>query len=497
MNALLVHPSIPETFFSFKHAVKFLGKKAAHVPLGLLTIAAMLPRDWSLRVVDMNIETLTDEDIKWADMVFIGAMIIQKGAVRRLTSRCKVLGKPVVAGGPLFSSNPEEFKEIDHLVLNEAEVTLPLFLEDLAVGKPKSIYSSNLKPDITYTPLPRWDLLKMAEYASMSIQYSRGCPFDCEFCDIVKLNGRRPRVKSNDQMMREVHILYDLGWRGRVFVVDDNFIGNKAKAKSFLRRLIPWQELHQYPFMLFTQASVNLALDNEMITLMTSAGFNLVFLGLETPAEESLAECGKHQNRSVNLVEAVKTIQHHGIEVMGGFIIGFDNDPKDIFERQIRFIQNSGVVKATISLLNAIPGTRLYNRLKEEGRILDNCTGDNCDGSLNFIPKMDARTIREGYQAVLNYIYSPQNYYNRVIKFLTEYRPVRRRRLEKSEVKAFLNSILYLGFLDKGESKLYYWKLLIMALLFHRKNFGEAVSNAIFGYHFRKLFIWRRIGFHG
>lgn len=497
MNALLIYPSIPDTFFSFKHAIKFLGKKAAHVPLGLLSMASMLPSDWTLRLVDMNVETLTDEVIQWADMVFIGAMVIQKGAVRQVASRCKTLGKPVVAGGPLFSSNPEEFMEVDHLVLNEAEVTLPLFLEDLTAGDPKSIYTSDRKPDITKTPLPRWDLINMDVYASMSIQYSRGCPFDCEFCDIVKLNGRRPRVKSNEQMMREIEILYRLGWRGRVFVVDDNFIGNKTKVKSFLGDLIPWQETHGYPFTLFTQASVNLAQDKELLTLMTSAGFDLVFLGLETPAEESLAECGKHQNRSVDLVEAVRTIQRHGIEVMGGFIIGFDNDPPNIFERQIKLIQSSGVVKATISLLNAIPGTRLYQRLKEEGRILDNCTGDNCDGSLNFIPKMDARTIREGYNAVLNYIYSPQNYYERVMKFLKNFKRVRRRRVDKSEVKAFFSSILYLGFLDKGKNRLYYWKLLITAFLFHRRNFGEAVSNAIFGYHFRKLFVVRRIGSRG
>ena len=416
----------------------------------------MLPKDWMLRLVDMNVEPLTDEVIKWADMVFIGAMIIQKNAVRRVASRCKAMGKLVVAGGPLFSSNLEEFTEIDHLVLGEAEVTLPLFLKDLAAGDSKSIYISDQKSDITNTPLPRWELIKMDMYASMSIQYSRGCPFDCDFCDIVKLNGRRSRVKSSEQMIREIELLYEQGWRGRVFVVDDNFIGNKAK--ELLPNWFLWQEAHRYPFMIFTQASVNLAQDKELITLMTSAGFDMVFLGLETPVEESLAECGKHQNRSTDLVKAVKTIQHYGMEVIGGFIIGFDNDPPDIFERQINFIQSSGVVKATISLLNAVPGTRLYQRLKEEGRILDNFTGDNCYGSINFITKMDVQTIKDGYQAVLNYIYAPKNYYNRVVEFLKDYKPVRRRRVEKSEIRAFLKSILYLGILDEGKSNLYYWE---------------------------------------
>lgn len=276
------------------------------------------------------------------------------------------------------------------------------------------------------------------------------------------------------------------GWRGRCFIVDDNFIGNKVKAKSFLLQLKAWQEKRRYPFSLFTEASVNLADDEELMKMMTSAGFDSVFLGLETPAEECLVECGKRQNQSKDLVEAVKTIQRHGMEVMGGFIIGFDNDPPNIFERQIGFIQSSGVVKAMIGLLNAIPGTKLYQRLKDEGRLLADCTGDNCDGSLNFIPKkMDPETIRAGYQAVLNHIYSPAEYYKRVLEFLKEYKPTRTKQINRLEIRAFFSSILYLGILDKG--KIYYWKLLIRAFLFHRRSFGEAVSSALFGYHFRKL----------
>ena len=422
----------------------------------------------------------------WADMVFIGAMVVQKDSVREVVRRAKDLKKPIVAGGPLFSSTPKEFPEIDTLVLNEAEITLPLFLEDLEKGSLKRIYTSEEKPDITLTPLPKWDLINMSYYACMSIQYSRGCPFDCEFCDIVQLNGRKTRVKSNSQMLREFEILYQMGWRGRVFIVDDNFIGNKGKVKSLLAELQVWQAERGYPFSLFTEASVNLADDQELMTLMTAAGFDSVFLGLETPEEECLAECGKRQNQSKDLVEAVKTIQRNGMEVMGGFIIGFDNDPPNIFESQIRFIQSSGVAKAMIGLLNAIPGTRLYQRLQQEGRLLADCTGDNCDGSLNFIPKkMDAETIRAGYQAVLNHIYSPAEYYKRVLEFLKEYKPTRRKRIDRLEIRAFFSSILYLGILDKG--KYYYWKLLVNALVFHRDAFGEAVSSALFGYHFRKL----------
>jgi len=487
VKVLLVYPSIPDTFWSFKHIMKFIRKRAAHVPLGLLTVGAMLPKDWDLRLVDMNVESLTDNAIQWADMVFVGAMVVQRESVHEVVTRSHSLGKPVVAGGPLFASSWQEFPEIDHFVLNEAEITLAPFLKDLAAGNPRRVYATEEKPDITQTPLPRWDLINMNYYASMSVQYSRGCPYDCEFCDIVNLNGRRPRVKSNDQMLQELQLLYDLGWRGRCFIVDDNFIGNRMKVKSFLRALIPWQEARRYPFNLYTEASVNLAQDQELMTLMTSGGFDSVFLGLETPAEECLVECGKHQNRSMDLVEAVKTIQRNGMEVMGGFIIGFDNDPPNIFERQVKFIQNSGVVKAMIGLLNAVPGTRLYQRLKDEGRILDKCTGDNCDGSLNFVPKMDAQTVKEGYLAVLNCIYSPKEYYDRILEFLKDYKPTRRKPMRMVEIRAFFNSILYLGILEKGKSKIYYWKLLIKAFLFHRNSFGEAVSSAIFGYHFRRL----------
>ncbi len=489
MKALLVCPSYPDTFWSFKHVMKFISKKAAHPPLGLLTVAGMLPNDWDLKLVDMNVETLTDDSIAWADMVLISAMVVQKTSVLEVLERCRALGKKTVGGGPLFTSAAHDFDEIDYLVLNEAESTLPGFLKDLEEGNPRHIYTSKERPDITETVLPKWDLIKMKYYASMSVQYSRGCPFDCEFCDIVNLNGRTPRVKSNQQMAAELSVLYDMGWRGRLFIVDDNFIGNRSKVKSFLKTLKQWQNDKGFPYTLYTEASVNLAQDDGLMSAMTAAGFDSVFLGLETPDEGCLEECGKHQNRSVNLVDAVKTIQRHGMEVMGGFIIGFDSDPANIFERQISFIKDSGVVKAMIGLLNAMPGTRLYERLKKEGRLLDNLTGDNTDGNLNFIPKsMDIETIKEGYQSVLDSIYSPKEYYQRVLEFLKDYEPKRRKQLAKGDVKAFFRSILYLGILDRGTSKLYYWNLVIKAFIYHRGAFGEAISLAIFGYHFRKIY---------
>jgi radical SAM superfamily enzyme YgiQ (UPF0313 family) len=467
--------------------MKFIGKKAAHVPLGLLTVAAMLPKDWNIKVVDMNAESLPDEIIQWADMVFIGAMTVQKESVRQIVARCRALGKPVVGGGSLFTSCPEDFDDIDYLVLNEAEITLPMFLNHLSAGNLRRVYTTEEKPDITLTPLPRWDLINI--YASMSVQYSRGCPYDCEFCDVVNLNGIYPRVKSNEQMIREFDSLYKIGWRGSLFIVDDNFIGNKSKVKTLLRDLKPWQEARCFPFMLYTEASVNLAQDEELMTLMTAAGFDSVFIGLETPEEECFAECGKHQNLSIDLVEAVKTIQRNGMEVMGGFIIGFDNDPPDIFERQIKFIQNSGVARAMIGLLNAPPGTRLYLRLKEEGRLINDCSGDNCDGSMNFVPKMDPQMLKEGYKAVLNYIYSPKEYYTRVLEFLRTYKSVKRRPITLLGIIAFFNSVLYIGILDKWSNSVYFWKLLFKALISYRRSLREAVMLMMFGYHFRKLFI--------
>ncbi len=487
MKALLVYPSIPDTFWSFKHILKFIRKRAAHVPLGLLTVAGMMPEDWDLKLVDTNAENLTDDDILWADMVFISAMIVQKDSSRELINRCHALGRPVTAGGPLFTSAPGDFEDVDYLVLGEGEVTFPRFLKDFREGNPQRIYYSRERPDITTTPLPRWDLVTLKYYASLSIQYSRGCPFNCEFCDIVNLNGRTPRVKSNDQMLTEIKALYDLGWRGRLFIVDDNFIGNKVRVKSMLRHIGPWMKERDYPFSLYTEASVNLADDQELMDLMTDAGFDAVFLGLETPEESSLKECGKHQNSGKNLVEAVKTIQRSGMEVMGGFIIGFDNDPPSIFDSQVKFIQQSGVVKAMIGLLNVLPGTRLYERLNREGRLIEDTSGNNTDGTLNFIPKMDAARLRTGYRAVLESVYSPREYYHRVLEFLKDYRPARRRKIDMGEVGAFLRSLLYIGILDKGVSKFYYWKLLITAFLFHRNAFGEAVSSAIYGYHFRRL----------
>ncbi len=485
MKVLMVYPRYPDTFWSFKHALKFISKKAAFPPLGLLTVASMLPEDWSKRLVDLNISNLSDEEIDWADMVFVSAMLIQKESTLEVIRRCKAKNKLIVAGGPAFSADPDQFPGVDHYILNEAETTLPPFLEDFQKGQAQEIYSSTERPEITSTPLPMWSLIDLHKYATMPVQYSRGCPFNCEFCDIVVMNGRRPRTKTPQQMVTELQTLYDAGWRQGVFIVDDNFIGNKKKAKEMLRAVIEWQKEHKFPFTLLTEASVDLADDEELMNLMSAANFNKVFLGLETPCLESLQECGKTQNSSHNLADVVSIIHQHGMQVMGGFIVGFDSDTENVFEAQIRFIQQIGVVTAMVGVLGAIPHTRLWHRLKAEGRLLNETTGDNMDGSLNFIPKMGKEKLLSGYQSIISNIYSPKQYYKRIHTFLKSYQPKAKTSLSRDDLKALFRSIWRIGLFSS--SCLLYWKLIITTALTKVRALPDAIELAIYGYHFEKV----------
>ena len=489
MKILLVYPMYPKTFWSFSYALKFISKKASLPPLGLLTVAAMLPRDWEVRLVDKNVRRLKDADLQWADYVFLSAMSIQKESALSVIDRCKAAGVKVIAGGPLFTANPEEFGQVDHLVLNEAEITLPLFLEGLKKGTARRVYTSPQWADISSTPTPRFDLLDLKAYASMSIQYSRGCPFDCEFCNITVLYGRVPRTKSKEQVLAELEALHGLGWRNGVFVVDDNFIGNKGKLKKdILPALIGWMEERKHPFCLNTEGSINLADDKELMTLMVRAGFDTVFVGIESPNEESLAECGKFQNRNRDLISSVKKIQQAGLEVQAGFIVGFDKDPATIFERLIVFIQESGIATAMVGLLNAPHGTKLYHRLKTEGRLTKSPTGDNTDFSINFIPKMNADHLLSGYRKIINTIYSPKHYYARVKNFLKEYRPPKARggRLRLIHLKAAAKSVVRLGII--GRERFQYWKLFFWSLFRRPRLLGLAITLSIYGFHFRKVF---------
>jgi len=489
MKILLVYPKHPDTFWSFKHALKFISKKASFPPLGLLTVAAMLPKEWRLKLVDMNVEKLRDKNLKWADFVFISAISIQKASAKEIINRCKKLGVKIVAGGPLFTTGREEFKDIDYFVLNEAEVTLPYFLEDLKNNCLKRIYTSSELPNIEKTPIPLFELVNMKKYASMNIQYSRGCPFNCEFCNIPVLYGHKVRTKNKGQILSELESLYSQGWRGEVFFVDDNFIGNKERLKKeILPSLIKWLKEKKYPFSFNTEASINLSDDEELMRLMVKAGFKAVFVGIETPNEKSLAECSKLQNKNRDLIACVKKIQKFGLEVQGGFIIGFDNDPPSIFERIIAFIQESRIGTAMVGLLNAPRGTRLYQRLVKENRLLKDISGDNTDFSINFIPKMNYKTLIKGYTIIVNKIYSPKHYYQRVKSFLKEYKPLQKRtfNFRFSHLKALFKSMLFLGIKEKERS--YYWKLFFWSLFRRPRLFPMAITSAIYGFHFRKVF---------
>ncbi len=489
MKILLVYPRYPDTFWSFRYALKFLSKKATFPPLGLLTVAAMLPAEWEKRVVDMNVNALSDDNIKWADYVFLSSMVVQKDSAKEVIARCKRLNTRVVAGGPLFTTGYEEFTGVDHFVLGEAEVTLPLFLTDLAKGCPEHIYSSDERPDISKTPIPVWSLINMKNYSAMSLQYSRGCPFDCDFCDIIVLNGHKPRTKDSQQMVDELEALYCYGWRGSLFIVDDNFIGNKKKLKTkTLPAMIEWSKQRKYPFTFFTEASINLADDEDLMELMAEAGFNRVFIGIETPNEDSLLECNKLQNRNRDLAAAVRKIQNHGFEVQGGFILGFDSDPVSIFRKQINFIQKTGIVTAMVGLLNAPNGTKLYKRLKKENRLLKDMSGDNTDFSINFVPKMKYETLVNGYKNVLDTIYSPREYYERVAAFLKEYKPRKTAgisRLRLSHINSLIKSFWFLGITNKGRR--YFWRLIITTLLKRPRHFPLSISLSVSGFHFRKV----------
>lgn len=487
MKVLLVNPEFPDTYWSFRHALPFEGKRCAFPPLGLLTVSALLPKAWEKRLVDLNIESLKDSDIAWADMVFATAMLVQKESLREVVKRAKTIGKRVVLGGPYVTSTREKLPPADHLFRGEAETTLPQFVADLERGEAKAIYEAPERPALAMTPVADFGLANMKRYSAMSVQYSRGCPFSCEFCDIIEIYGRIPRTKSNQQILAEFDALLDLGWRGTVFIVDDNFIGNKKNVRTLMPELAKWQKANGYPFSLITESSINLADDEALLAAMREAGFRRVFIGIETPVEESLHEAQKTQNRG-NLVDQVKTIQSYGIEVMAGFIVGFDNDPEDIFQRQIDFIRKSAIPLAMVGLLNALPDTQLWKRLEREGRLLgEDASGNNTVCTLNFKTRMDPALLIKGYQTIMRTIYSPREYYERTLD------SIRRtgRQLKEPQyhnlkgLKALTHILLKLGVMDRERKE--FWRFFTHVLIRHRDKFADSLRLAAVGYHFRKL----------
>ena len=486
MKILLLYPEFPDTFWSFKHALRFIRKKATLPPLGLLTVAAMLPASWEKRLVDLNVAPLQEADLAWADCALISAMVVQREAARHLIARCKAVGLRVIAGGPLFTGEPEQFPEVDHLVLNEAELTLAPFLADWEAGCAKRVYASDEYADLEQTPVPLWELVDLKRYASMCLQYSRGCPYDCDFCNVTTLLGHRPRIKSPAQVLAELDRLYALGWRKKVFFVDDNLIGNKKALKTdLLPALKEWQR-GKDRLAFYTEASVNLADDEELMRLMAQAGFDMVFIGIETPDELGLAECNKKQNTGRDLVETVKRIHRAGLQVQAGFIVGFDSDTLSIFQRQIEFIQKSGIVTAMVGLLQAPPGTRLYERLKLEGRLLGHMSGDNADGSTNIVPAMSLEVLREGYRKIMGHIYAPEHHYQRIRTFLREYRPLGAGApFEREHFMAFWRALYHLGIRCRG--RFHYLRLLVWTFCHRPRQLPLAVTLSIYGYHFRRV----------
>jgi radical SAM superfamily enzyme YgiQ (UPF0313 family) len=487
-NILLVYPEVPSnTYWSFSCALKFIRKKSAMPPLGLLTIAALFPDKYNLKLIDLNVEALNESDIHWADAIFISTMIVQQDSMREVIRRCKRDGKIIVAGGPFPTSNYQDIAGVDHFLLGEVDLTLSDFLLDLEKGIAKPVYPKPCYPDISNLPVPRFDLLDMDAYGSMAVQYSRGCPFHCEFCDIWTIYGNKPRLKSADTLLEELDALYDLGWRGPVFLVDDNFIGNKKRVKTeLLPALKVWQIDHGYPYHFFTEASINMGEDEKLLTAMREAGFNQVFIGIETPDPKGLEEIGKKQNLKANMENSIRTIQRHGMEVMAGFIIGFDSDKEDIFDRQISFIQQNAIPKAMIGFLNALPGTRLYRRLKMEGRILKASLGNNTHCmTTNFKTIMDPNRLKEGYKNILACVYdfNLKNYFDRCSHFLDtiEYTRYFQRKIYVKDLKIFFRSIFGQVFTPYGFQ---YLKFVFRSMIKHPNIFGEAISLCISGHHF-------------
>ncbi len=486
MNALLIYPEWPDTYWSFKHALPFEGKRSVYPPLGLLTVASLLPPHWKKRLVDTNIRRLTEDDLKWADVALLSGMLIHKDELVAILSRCRSRGLRTVIGGPVTTSAAELSHHADHVVLGEAEDLVAELAADLERGAAKPIYQAPERPGLGKTPPPDLSLIDLKHYSAMAIQYSRGCPFNCEFCDIIEIYGRKPRTKSPEQVLAELDQLRERKWRGAVFVVDDNFIGNKKKVKEMLPVLADWNNRLRRPFTFFTEASLNLADDEELLQMMKDARFTRVFLGIETPVEESLKEAQKLQNTHRSLMESVQRIQRYGMEVMAGFIVGFDNDPEEIFDRQVEFIQQSAIPLAMVGLLQALPGTQLYRRLLKEGRLLKDGTGDNMDLRLNFIPKMNGQLLVEGYRSILRRIYHPDAYYERVRRYLAQSpRGLHHQSRSFSDYLALARSMLKQGVLD--ESRWIYWKFFLEAATRYRHAFDRAITLAIMGYHFQTL----------
>jgi radical SAM superfamily enzyme YgiQ (UPF0313 family) len=423
MRTLFIYPEFPKTFWSYEKILELVNRKVLLPPLGMVTVAALLPQEWEMKLVDRNVREVSEAEWNWAELVVISGMIVQKADMAEQIARAKARGLPVAVGGPFASSTPDapELQLADFKVLDEGEITLPMFIEALQRGESSGRFSSEgEKPDVTGTPIPRFDLLELDAYDSMSVQFSRGCPFQCEFCDIIVLYGRKPRTKNPEQLIAELQTLYDLGWRRSIFLVDDNFIGNKRNAKLLLPALKQWQIDRNYPFSFATEASVDLASDDELMEMMAECRFDSVFLGIETPDEASLETARKLQNTRSSLEESVDRITSYGIRVMAGFIIGFDGEKNGAGDRIVEFVSRTGIPAAMMGMLQALPNTGLWHRLEKEGRLIQekaDAKGVNQTNLLNFVPTRPIRDIANEYVDAFCRLYEPNAYIDRVTHY--------------------------------------------------------------------------------
>lgn len=488
MKVLLVYPLCPITYMGFQYSAPITGTKAALPPLGLLTVAAMLPRAWPRRLVDLNVRALSDHDLDWADVVFISAMSVQHQSTEEVIARCHAKNRRIVAGGPHFYHHHNEIAGVDHVVLGEAEDVIDDLCAGLEAGQAKPIYRASGFPDVRRTPVPEWGLIRLDDYDAMALQFSRGCPFNCEFCDIIVLNGRKPRAKSREQVHAELQTLHDAGWRRGIFIADDNFYGNKKLSRELLDAMVEWRDQHRSPFVFSTQISLNVADDPRLLDLMTRAGFAAVYIGLESVSAASLAECHKVQNLKRDMAQALARIQDHGLLVWGGFVLGFDSDTEAIFEEQVAFIEESGIALSTVSLLTAIPDTQLHERLKKEGRLLGRLNGGFIDASgLNFMPRLDRQVLIAGYKGVVGRIFEPALFHRRARETLGHRLPpaLARYPFGRRELSTLLRAIWRLGVRDEGRA--YFWKLVGAALPRGPTAVGLAITLWLMGYHLRRL----------
>ncbi|MEZ4439297.1 MAG: B12-binding domain-containing radical SAM protein [Polyangiaceae bacterium] len=481
MKVLLVAPEFPVTYWGMQHAIAILGKRATLPPLGLITVAALLPPEWELSLVDLNIEPLTDEAILWADVVLVGAMHIQEPSAVAVLERAAALERPTVVGGPGPTTAPEGYGLATVVFCGEAESQIEELVAAIVAAEPGTVIEAGDRPELTVVPTPRYDLLARDAYTTMSLQYSRGCPYLCEFCDIIEIFGRRPRVKSNDQVLAELECLHALGFRGSLFFVDDNFIGNKPAVKRLLPTLAEWQRERGFPFDLYTEASVNLADDEPLLAGMVAAGFSSVFLGLESPVAEALEGAKKLQNLRRGMDESVDIITAQGLEVMGGFIVGFDEDGEGVFEAQRAFIQKSPIPMAMVGLLMALPGTALARRLTAEGRMRSTAKGDQFERP-NFRTTMDEATLLRGYADLMAHLYAADAYYERCDNYLDRAAVAAPKGGITAEgIAALLRSIVAIGVLSPR--RFHYWRLLARALRHKRGQFAQSVAHAVQGEH--------------